>query len=565
MNIKPFDTKIQTIFETAFYKIPRFQRPYSWDRGNVEEFWSDVFVTSNEGYFIGSMVLFKAQGHNELQVVDGRQRLTTITIFLAALRDTLAAAGEASLATGVQNVIQRKDINDETRYVLLTETSYPFFQEHVQKFGMPEIKIEPSVEERGIGEAYNFARERYEHIVREISDDAAIDDKKKKERIRKELQAARDKLLALQVITIQLDNEDDAYIIFETLNTRGKDLEPEDLVKNHFARLLPAKSADVDATRTRWNGIMRQIRESDANLDMSTYIHHFWLSREDYTPKKMLFKRMKSRIISANAKEYLSALESGAPLYRRIFEPYEFKWKKEAINVARSLDALQMFRIQQPTPLIFSLLRSFFSEEISLKQLRDVVQTIERFHFAHTAISGQSSSGGVSLMYAAAARDLFGLANKQARATHLQEFRKKLRDRLPDFDAFKAGFFELRFTTHDTRDRPLVRYILEKVDEHLREDRSADYAKMTIEHIAPENPPAGAVLSVADVGCIGNLVFVSERLNDKLKNKSFVEKKRILRRAKIPLDPILGKAAKWTSAEVDQRSDFMAKVCYPKL
>jgi uncharacterized protein with ParB-like and HNH nuclease domain len=62
MNIKPFDSSIQTIFETGFYKIPRFQRPYSWDRGNIEEFWTDVIMSDAQEYFIGSMVFFKPKG-----------------------------------------------------------------------------------------------------------------------------------------------------------------------------------------------------------------------------------------------------------------------------------------------------------------------------------------------------------------------------------------------------------------------------------------------------------------------------------------------------------------------
>src|SRR5438128_1722798 len=123
MNIKPSESTIRKIFESGFYKIPRFQRPYSWDRGNIEEFWSDVSGAVGS-YFIGSMVFYQ-KGKDEIHVVDGQQRLTTITIFLAALRDKLSELAEQSLAKGIQNVIQRKDINDDLRYVLLTETSYP--------------------------------------------------------------------------------------------------------------------------------------------------------------------------------------------------------------------------------------------------------------------------------------------------------------------------------------------------------------------------------------------------------------------------------------------------------
>ena len=151
-------------------------------------------------------------------------------------------------------------------------------------------------------DAYKYAHGKFAAIVELITEKTKAPLRKKK--IRTELQSLRDRLLNLQVIIVQLDSEDEAYIIFETLNTRGKDLAVEDLLKNHLARLLPAKSADVDAPRQRWNKITAEILQSGANLEMSDYVHHFWLSREDYTAKKTLFKRMKSKVTKASAKQF---------------------------------------------------------------------------------------------------------------------------------------------------------------------------------------------------------------------------------------------------------------------
>ena len=72
----------------------------------------------------------------------------------------------------------------------------------------------------------------------------------------------------------------------------------------------------------------------------------------------------------------------------------------------------------------------------------------------YTAVAGQSSSGGVSKMYAAAGRDLAFEANEQKRAKHLQDFKTKLKSRLPDKVAFDAGFSQLRYSQSDGRDRP---------------------------------------------------------------------------------------------------------------
>ncbi|MGM4919544.1 DUF262 domain-containing protein [Tardiphaga sp. 813_E8_N1_3] len=559
MNIKPYDSKIGTLFSSAFYKIPRFQRPYSWDKGNVEDFWSDVITSEKADHFIGSMVVYSGQNQEKF-VVDGQQRLTTIVIFMAALRDTLEEEGEAQLAKGVQGIIERQDITAEMRYVLRSETSYPYFQEHVLKFGSAEIDDKPSDEERGIQSAYDFAKAGFASRVEEIR--AGNGSKATKTgAVRKALEKYRNFLLDLDVIIIELDTEDAAYIVFETLNTRGRDLEPKDLIKNLLTKLLPKKS-EVDQTRHKWDVMLKSLSESAADLDTSTYLHHHWLSKFDYTPARTLFKAVKAHVKKANAADYLNDLTGDVNAYRRIFEPENFNWTKERDPIRRSLLALKIFKVRQPTPMVLSILRALNSKKISFKQARDTIAAIEKFHFMYTAIAGQSSSGGVSKMYAAAARDLTIETNEQRRAKHLQDFRTKLRDKLPEKSAFLAGLRELRFSASDTRDRPLVRYVLEQVDASLRKDAAADYSKMTIEHIAPQNP-SDSNKPNSLYAAVGNLILVSDGLNGKLKNKVFAEKKKILVHSKLPMDAVLTKAAViWGNAQITERSEAMATLLH---
>src|ERR1022692_3892575 len=116
MKIRSIDKDIKDILESGFYRIPRFQRPYSWDRDNIEDFWTDVVVNADADYFIGSMVVFKPQNSDTAGVVDGQQRLTTITMILAALRNALKENNLADLAGGIHNLIERKDINNKAQY-----------------------------------------------------------------------------------------------------------------------------------------------------------------------------------------------------------------------------------------------------------------------------------------------------------------------------------------------------------------------------------------------------------------------------------------------------------------
>jgi uncharacterized protein with ParB-like and HNH nuclease domain len=96
MKITCLEKEVGQFLGEAFYKIPRFQRPYSWDHANLEEFWNDVVVENDADYFIGNFVVYDDKGVRG--VVDGQQRLTTITMLLCALRNLFQAQGFNPLA-----------------------------------------------------------------------------------------------------------------------------------------------------------------------------------------------------------------------------------------------------------------------------------------------------------------------------------------------------------------------------------------------------------------------------------------------------------------------------------
>src|SRR5207302_9655834 len=118
---------------------------------------------------------------------------------------------------------------------------------------------------------------------------------KKKARIQEDLIRIRDKVLNLKLIFMALENDEDAYVIFETLNTRGKDLTLSDLVKSHLARLLKPTNSGVDLAKDKWNKMHNTFEASQADISVSTFVHHFWLSRFEYITEKKLFKALRKR------------------------------------------------------------------------------------------------------------------------------------------------------------------------------------------------------------------------------------------------------------------------------
>jgi hypothetical protein len=448
--------------------------------------------------------------------------------------------------------------------VLQTETSYPFLQECVQKFGKRSKTLEAGPEEELIKVACEFFRDNLDQVVNAIMSQPSLSEAKKKSALQEELSRIRHKVLSLKVICTSLDNDDDAYMIFETLNTRGKDLTLSDLVKSHLARLLKPSNKGVDRAKDKWLKICQTFEESQADLSVSTFIHHYWLSRYDYVTEKKLYKALRKQIKRENAGEFLDDLVKESEIYRLIHEPTYKSWKKEDLDVQDALVAMGLFRIKQQLPMVLAVMRHRADGSLKGKRVREILSAIEDFHFSFTAVASQRSSGGISFMYASAAKNLHEASSTAKKVKVLGALRKKLRSKLPPYAEFEARFLELRCSEVYTKQRNLVRYILTKMCQREAGGMSVDPDRMTIEHLAPENPSKLAGFTDEEVASIGNLILVDQKLNNKLGNKSFADKKKHLKGIAW-IDPEVRNASSWASSDIESRAKRMADRAYNKI
>lgn len=562
MKINCLDKTVGQFLKEAFYRIPRFQRPYSWDRTNVEEFWNDAVVENEAQYFIGNFVVYDDE--TAMGVVDGQQRLTTITLLLCTLRNAFQKEGFPNLAKGLHGLIERTDISDQRFYVLRTETSYPYFQEHIQKFsGKPGVPPDVGPEEELLKQAFEYFQNNVDEVVSRIRLLSSLSEPKKKDRVKEELSKIRDKILSLKLIFTALENNDDAYVIFETLNTRGKDLTLSDLVKSHLARLLKPTNDGVDLARDKWNKIHEIFEASQADLSVSTFIHHFWLSRYEYITEKNLYKALRKRIKKDEAGPFLDDIVNESEIYRYIHEPSFRKWKRDEFEIRNALRAMNLFRIKQQLPLVLSVMRQYEDHALKTKHVKTILAAIENFHFAFTAIASQRSSGGISMMYALAARELYQAQNLGAKVKVLQDFQKeKLAVKRPKYAEFEPSFTELKYSSQMTKQKSLVRYALFKIYQKNSNGLPMDPDQATIEHLAPENPTKNNGLPPEQVASIGNLILVNQALNNELANKSFSEKVKILKNANVWVDPVILQAQNWGPSQITKRTKQLAKDSY---
>ena len=566
MKITCIDKELKKVFETGYYYIPRFQRPYSWEKDQITEFWNDSIVESESDYFIGSIVVYR-KDDEVYGIVDGQQRLTTITMILSALRNFYVSESFTNLAKGVQLLIEKKDLNNQNQFIIQTETSYPYFQEHIQKFGEPDTKEELGSEEVNLQNGFYQISNFINVLVDEIKKDKQIKQENRKETIQKKLNEIRDKILKLKVIYIELDNEDDAYIIFETLNTRGKDLSVGDLVKNYLTKHLKAKNAGVDIPKDIWGKVKENIESTTVDLDIDTFLLHVWLSKYEYTTVKTLFKKLKITIKSGQAKTFLESLLDDSETYKTIFDTQLRKWKKNEFAMKSSLDVLYSFKVTQQTPMVLSIMREYNLGNLKFKYAVEALEAIEHFHYIFTAITSQRSSGGIASMYSVYARKLSVAKDDSSRLAVIRELKGKMREKIPTYEEFLASFKTIKFTNEYAKQKKIIQYTLAKIDRYYNKGGvSINYDQMTIEHILPQNPKEGKSKDHEDyVGMLGNLILVDEVTNNKLDSKAFIFKKAILTKTKVHLDEVLSKAATWSSKQIDTRTEKMAALVFTKV
>jgi uncharacterized protein with ParB-like and HNH nuclease domain len=562
MKINCIDKEIKKVFETGYYHVPRFQRPYSWEKEQIIEFWNDTIKESEADYFIGSIVVYK-KTDDLFGIVDGQQRLTTITMILCALRDFYISEGFMNSAQGVHKLIEKVDLDNKSNFILQTETSYPYFQEHIQKFEEPEIEVEYGQEEINLKNGFEQLTKYIKCEIDGIRANNQIKKENLKQHIQEKLNEIRDRTLRLKVIYIELDDEDDAYVIFETLNTRGKDLSVGDLVKNYLTKHIKAKNRTVDIPKEKWSIIRNNIDSTAKELDIDTFLLHVWLSKFEFTTTKTLYNKLKKTIKASQAKTFLDNLVSDSVTYKNIFDTETRKWDKNELPLKKSLTTLYGFNVTQQTPMVLSVMREYNNGRLKYRYAKEILESIEHFHYIFTAITSQRSSGGIASMYSNYGRKLSIATDDASRLAVIRELRQKMKEKIPTFDEFLAAFKTLKFTNGYTKQKKIIQYTLAKFDSHYNTNGvSINYDLMTLEHILAQNPSRKSVNHDSYVGQIGNLILVDEQTNNNLGTKSFLEKKIILNNANIYLDSIIASATDWTQSEIDARTQYIANLAF---
>lgn len=559
------------------YVVPRFQREYSWGKEQVDELWSDVISNIkwdsvsesykyNE-YFIGALVLVGQETSSELMIVDGQQRLTTLTILLSALCERFKSIDEIAVAQSIHsNYISGVDDDGREFFKLVNETPKPYFQNNIQHITKGNESPE-TAEEKNLQLTYNeifsfMSAESLCYSFQINKDEFNYVDA---------LKAVRDQVLRyLKVIYITVNEEDEAYTIFETLNARGMNLSYVDLIKNKIFKKLNSQHPDDHAKR-KWTKIRQIIASRNGVGSIETYIRHWWVSKYSYVSGDTLYKSFLEKWNSGelDAASFIDELKADAEIYVMISSPLEQDFPEAELKpVLRALQALKIFNITQNKPFLLSLFRARRDGKLKLCDMKKAILSIERFHFMFNAICSLRPSG-IESTYAKAARALVEKkATKVSNRKAINSLLEMLEKRKPNINEFITNFATLRFTNKEIKNKKLIQYIFNRLELHYVKTGEYMPDSLTLEHISPQREPVIGDLSSGFNGFIGNLLPLSKELNEKAGDKALKDKIPIYKQSKFALvrefvrEYEASDDVSWGPAYISKRGVDLAKLAY---
>lgn len=556
------------------YIVPRFQREYSWGKDEITELWNDIIFNLkvdsgemvNQEYFIGSLVLIGEDRSSELQIVDGQQRLTTITIILSALVQTFKDISKDNLANAIYTTyIEGRDDDNESFFKLVNENPRPFLQESIQYIDKI-VKSPSNKEEKTLWNSYNFFYQKLKlpNLSKEYQEWNSIGKATKDENYLTLLKGIRDQVLAyLKVIYITVANEDDAYMIFETLNARGKNLSSVDLVKNELFKNLKKVHPDDSAKRT-WKQIQLNLGERSQKINIETFFRHYWLSKYNYVTESKIFKNFKKKSSEGALipVDFLNDLEAESKIYNRIANPLEIDWTNQDDRpVFDALQSLSLFQISQVRSFLLALLIQRSKGVVAHSDYLNFLRNIENFHFKYTAICSLKMNIFEG-KYSKAARDLRKATNKLESREVLNELVIYYRNKVPDISLFTESFNKLKYTKNQTKDKKLIQYVFKKHENYLRKTNEIALNLFSLEHILPQS----TYISSNNIGKIGNLLPLNKQLNEQAGDKGFMEKLITYKASELKIVTNFaekyGHLDNWTNANIDSRTNEIATIAY---
>lgn len=530
--------------------VPLFQRPYEWNVREWDALWDDLleqYERQNDDIFVshftGAIVTAPARsvpvGVSKYLVIDGQQRLTTVTIIICAIRSLLPK--ETAQYRKLTKLLVNEDDEGLDYYKLLpTQPDREAFQAL-----MNEQEHEPS----RFSEAFEYFRKKLKGVD---SDGGAIDLERMAEALKTHL----------TVVAIHLGDADDPYLIFESLNAKGAPLTQADLIRNYILLRLHANEQQ-NAYETAWLPMQKLLKDDH----LTEFMRHYLMQSGEEVVKSAIYAALKKRLLrlpDSGVFDELVLLRKASIVYAQIIGLHEHRDP----TIAKKLARLKRWEIATANPFILKLLLALEQNAYARQDVAGSLEIIESFAVRRTVCAVPTNQ--LKRIFLNLAKDLPSSGNVA------EWLRTTLADgasgrRWPKDDEF--GDYLLRYRAYSN---PIDRckFILETLEELSCHKEPASYAKATIEHVMPQTLTPEWRTELAEnadaiherwLDLIGNLTLTG--YNSELSNDPFLKKRELLTDSHFVMNEWISTQEHWGEAEMTSRTSLLferARVAWPR-
>lgn len=544
---------LELIGNGRIYRVPPYQRDYSWEEEQWEDLWNDIIDLRgrpDDRHYMGALVV-EGKSDREFLIIDGQQRLATLSLLSLAVIAKLRKMAESGKdpnanlerVAGLRSrFIGEKDPASlvESSKLFLNETDNAFYQDYL-------VQLRPPLNPRGLPKSNRLLWECFEYYqkqlnaVPEFGTDGVVLAELLSETIARQL----------MFILITVEDQINAYTVFETLNARGLELTTTDLLKNYlFSRVQVA--ADLQILQRRWRALVATVRQER----FPEFLRYHLLCEKPKIRSERLFKLVRERARSPqDVFALLNALEARAELFAALSDPNHGYWA-ELTEARPFIRELNLFRVRQMTPLIFAAW-----EKLSKADFVRLLRLISVISFRYSVVSSLNTNALEPIYHGAAKAVLDEVA-----VTPGQIF-ERLKPIYVEDGKFEQDFAWLTLETAGQR-KKLAKYMLA----FFEQDASGracdpDTDPATIEHILPENPlddwnehfPRAHWDSA--VYRLGNLSLLEPALNRQVGNLSYASKLTAYGQSAYTLSRQVTEMAteQWTLELLNERQRRLAK------
>ncbi len=531
------------------YKVPPHQRNFSWTLDEVKQLWDDFLEAIQEDrpeYFLGTIVVQDDPENKSRIIIDGQQRLATLTMILSGIRTVYREHGDEraeEVYADYLGVRDRRTRVTEPR-LALNVINEPVFQGMViEDASDPDLTA--AVKNRAAVSSNQLVCAAMQYVRSVIRESSTAN--KKYETFLLELEDfIRDRVV---MVLMLVRDEADAYLIFETLNDRGLDLSTSDLLKNY---ILGKAGNRLDAVRKQWEEMVFLL----GTQNETQFLRHYWLSRYGVIRELHLYKEMKLKFSNqSRVLELMEELRDAADKYTAMSNVDHPFWKGHSSAVRRDLETLQLFGLSQFRPLLLSAMDKMTDSHIE-KLVRMIVVLSMRF-----SIIGTLGTGNIEKAYSDAA-----IGVRSGKTNTPAKIFSNLKSIYPDDSKFEADFLQRAIGK-----AKLARYILGEIAAEKQESSilvvTEDEKKSTLEHIMPKTRSQEWLKAAKNeeeyleyVNRLGNLTLIERENNRAAANASFPRKKtEAFSQSNLLLTKDLCEYAAWTITEIQTRQAHLAR------